>query len=280
MAEETLQHLPDNVGDGVEDVNTTPDTELDHDTASDDKKDVTDENQTTPEESSKTREELEQERRRAVSELLKIRGKEKEARAQLDEDINDLLALAKDDLSVIDRLHARNPAKADKLTKAMFNMTYEEALAQAQNKEETPDIDALVNQKVAEALGKKDQEAESEVVQKELDRLFAQTGLAVTSPKFTRLMKEIQEIGVPQNVKQARAFFNLAQENMRGSTDADAVDMDSVATLSFNGMQTQNRMPKPSQAYYDAAKMNGRTREQADKAWKSLQDRKANGLSL
>jgi hypothetical protein len=288
MADENLQHLPAIGGDGVPDVEeTTQDTDLDHETASDETPGVPDgeeADQTTQKDPSKTREELEEERRRAVSELFKIKNKEKQARAQLDEEFNDLLDLAREDVSVIDRIHARNPEKADRLTQALFNMTYDDALAKAQtanSPQDTPsDIDAIVAQKVAEALGQRDASAAEQTVQKELDSLLASTGYAPTSTKFQRLMKEIQEIGIPQNVKQARAFFKLAQDNMRGSADQDAVDMQSAVSMSSGGMKTQNRMPMPSQAYFEAARLNGRTKEQALDAWKKLQEQKSKGLSL
>ena len=287
MAEPNLQHLPVNDGDGGQDVDeTTLDTELDHETASDEDTGVPDSDtadQTTQKEPSKTREELEEERRRAVSELFKVKDKEKQARAQLDEEFNDLLDLARSDVSVIDRIYARNTDKADRLTKALFNMTYQEALAHAQkngDQDTTPDIDSIVAQKVAEALGQRDASQAEATVQKELDSLLASTGYAPTSAKFQRLMKEIKEIGVPQNVKQARAFFQLAKENMRGSVEDGAVDMVGAVSPSVGGMRTQNRMPMPSAAYFEAARLNGRSKEEALAAWKKNQEKKSSGISL
>lgn len=289
-----LQHLTGNAGDDGLDVtledtldDTTQTTYSDDDTEDDGDTGGNAEhpNQKKP---LKTPEELDEARRAALNSFFQEKNKVKEARAQLDEFENELLALAKDDVSIIDKIYERNPERADKLTQALFNMTYKEALQKAQETQtgkqdgslSQAEIDALVEQKVNEVLGRKDQAVTQTEVQKELDKMLASTGLNPTGHKFKRLMAELKELGVPQTTKQARAYFLAAQEALKGSQDDMAVDMGSVPTLSQGQSRSQSRIPMPSDAYFKAAELNGRSRQEALKAWKSLQEKKLGGIGL
>lgn len=218
--------------------------------------------QTNSQESSKTSEQLEQERREAVKAMLSHKNVAKTAQAQVESTFNTMLNAARKNPSLLDSLYEEDAELADRITAKLpqyQGMTYQEAVAFENNKtkndSEDLDIATLVQKEVDKRLNEKVSAETGSQVEEAQEEFF----IALTrkyDPKsfqFKKVMDEYKSYGKPRSVKEARAYFNAAQDVLRGDDGGKPIDIGTLPNLTPRSGRSHDTGPMPSEGYIQSA---------------------------
>lgn len=218
--------------------------------------------QTNSQESSKTSEQLDQERREAVKAMLSHKNVAKTAQAQVESSFNTMLNAARKNPVLLDSIYEEDPDLADRLTAQLpqyKDMTYQEAVAFENNKNKESSKDEELAVLVQKEVDRRLNEKTSSVTEQEIAAAEEEFFIALTrkyDPKsfqFQKVMKEYKEYGKAKSVKEARAYFNAAQDVLRGDDGETSVDIGAIPTLATRSGRSHDTGPMPSEGYIQSA---------------------------
>lgn len=216
---------------------------------------------TNSQDTSKTPEQLDHERREAVKAMLSHKNVAKTAQAQVESSFNTMLNAARKNPILLDSIYEEDPDLADRLTASLpqyKDMTYQEAVAFENSKNKEPSKDEELAALVQKEVDKRLKEQSNSSVEQEIADAEEEFFIALTrkyDPKsfqFKKVMEEYKEFGKPGSVKQARAYFNAAQDVLRGD-DGEPVDIGALPTLASRSGRSHDTGPMPSEGYIQSA---------------------------